>query len=68
MSFQFNGKSFPLINSVSLIDLLKQYHIEMATPGVAVAINDQIILRNHWSQIQVEKGDRVEIIHAVQGG
>lgn len=36
--------------------------------GVAVAINDQVVPRSQWEQAILNAEDRVEVIHATQGG
>jgi sulfur carrier protein len=37
-------------------------------PGVAVAVNDDVISRSRWAATALADGDRVEILTAVQGG
>jgi sulfur carrier protein len=37
-------------------------------PGIAVAVNDQVIRRDAYSRVALAAGDRIEIIHAVGGG
>lgn len=36
--------------------------------GVAVAVGEQIVARSAWETTKLEAGDRVEVLHAVQGG
>jgi len=36
--------------------------------GVAVAVNDAVVPRARWETVALNDGDRVEVIHAVQGG
>lgn len=38
------------------------------TRGVAVAVNDTVVVRGDWSTTVLEASDRVEILVAVQGG
>jgi len=38
------------------------------TTGVAVALNDTVVVRGEWSTTVLRSGDRVEIVVAVQGG
>ena len=46
--------------------------VELLAPepnaGVAVAVNGQIVPRARWHEKEVHDGDRIEIVHAVQGG
>lgn len=36
--------------------------------GVAVAVNGGVVPRSTWSQTILHEGDRVELLHASQGG
>ena len=51
-----------------LIDLLTQSKLYNDKPGVAVAINDDVISTSKWKNIKLKQNDRIEIIRAVQGG
>jgi sulfur carrier protein len=68
MQIQLNGKSVELNAPMPLAELLKRYEISSSTGQVAVALNEQIAFRPEWDVLVVKDGDRIEIIHAVQGG
>lgn len=69
MHIQLNGKRFELNReSISLAEFLLWQGIDSFTGKVAVALNEKVIPRGEWISTQVHKGDRIEIIHAVQGG
>lgn len=36
--------------------------------GVAVAVDDEIVSRSAWDTTRLSGGDRIEVLHAVQGG
>lgn len=36
--------------------------------GIAVALNDTVILKNNWSETKLRSNDHVLIIKATQGG
>lgn len=36
--------------------------------GVAVALNDAVISKNHWQTTQLKSNDQILIIKATQGG
>lgn len=36
--------------------------------GVAVAVDGQVVPRREWQRTELREGQRVEIVHAVQGG
>ena len=64
----FNGKNMQTQEGLGLLDFLKQNLIDTAAPGIAVALNECVILRTRWHLIFLKQGDRIEVIHAVQGG
>jgi len=66
MKIQVNGEMMQ--TEGSLVELLKSYSIDSTTPRVAVAINETIIFRSDWPTVFLKEGDRIEIIHAIQGG
>lgn len=68
MHIQLNGKPFELKAPIPLAELLNKRGISLTTGQVAVALNEQVIFRNEWGTSIVREGDRIEIIHAVQGG
>ena len=69
LSVVLNGETreFPQLNPpVSLAALLQ----ELAIKGdrVAVERNGEIAERMRWSEIMVETGDKLEVVHFVGGG
>lgn len=66
MKLLINGEHRQVDDDVTLIDLLKLIHA--SNEGIAVAVNDRVIPRSDWIRVDVKDGDRVEVIHAVQGG
>ncbi len=37
-------------------------------PGVAVALNGELVRRSEWGQVELRDGDELEIVEAVSGG
>ena len=68
MQLKINGKNRELSDSGVLLHVLRQLDIEPENGGVAVALNDVVVPRSQWETTTVADGDRIEIIHAVQGG
>lgn len=62
-----NGEARPL-GPGGLVDLLRALGHDPARPGVAIAVNDEVVPRTRWEQCRLADGDRVEIVGAVQGG
>ena len=54
------------VNSATIAELL----IELDTPakGVAIALNDHVVPRAEHGSTQLQEGDTVELVVAVQGG
>lgn len=52
--------------STTLSQLISE--LEIATAGIAVAVNRKIIPRQLWEQTLLSEGDSIVIIKAVYGG
>ena len=66
MQVTINGQNHEFDRATPLAAALQRLEIEDG--GIAVAVNDAVVPRTKWGQVMLENGDRVEIIHAVQGG
>ncbi|MFQ5603359.1 MAG: sulfur carrier protein ThiS [bacterium] len=62
-----NGQAHQFEEPLSIETLLQQLQISQ-DHGVAVALNDTIVLKSKFSQTFIKDGDRLEIIHATAGG
>lgn len=63
-----NGTATEIADNTTLDEVLRRYGIAPDTSGVAVALNEAVVPRDQWPTTAPKTGDRVEIIHAVQGG
>ncbi len=61
-----NEKFLEIKNGFNIQQLLEQ--INSPQDGVAVAVNNTIILKNLWESKTLSKNDNVLIIQATQGG
>jgi|YNPMSStandDraft_2_1061718.scaffolds.fasta_scaffold05149_4 sulfur carrier protein len=68
MTITINGKIFEIAPHLSLAQLLKQHGITADQKGIAVALNDEVVMKSQWGKIIVQEGDRLEIVRATQGG
>ncbi len=68
MKIVLNGKALTLDADATLGALLRRHDIFETTNGVAVAVNDAVVPRRQWPDVNLHDGDTVEVIHAVQGG
>ena len=63
-----NGERRQVASESSLLDILEGAGLPVAQGGIAVALNDRVIPRDEWADAIVRDADRIEVIHAVQGG
>jgi sulfur carrier protein len=66
MQLMINGEKRDFDNAAALADVIE--NLDVSTDGVAVALNDEVVPQSRWNNTKVNSGDRIEIIHAVQGG
>ena len=67
MRILLNNKELDLDVVTSLSALLARMQIN-ADKGVAIAINDQVMPRERWPEVQLKDNDTVLVITATQGG
>ncbi len=63
MEVRLNGEPRQLPEGATLVDLLGE-----PAPGVACAVNGEVVPRDQWRHYRLREGDRVEFVRAVQGG
>jgi sulfur carrier protein len=68
MTVVVNGVSKELPDGATVAELLASLELPASGRGVAVARNGDVVLRSKWNDTHVDSGDRIEILHAVQGG
>ena len=61
-----NGKPHQIEAPTSITQFLDALNI--SPRQVAVALNGEVIPRDHWSEVSIEDGDTVEVVRAVGGG
>ena len=62
-----NGEARPWRDQ-SMLDLLAEFDVGHDRPGVAVALNAEILRRGAWPATRLVPGDRIEIVHIVRRG
>jgi sulfur carrier protein len=65
-TIRINEKLLEIDSDFNILQLLE--HIKSPQNGIAVAINDTIILRKLWESKKLSENDNVLIIQATQGG
>lgn len=68
MNIWVNGEERELGDLETVADLLRAMEIDPAQGGVAVAVNQTVVTRARLAEARIAPGDRIEIVHAVQGG
>jgi len=66
MTINVNNTSQSILENSSIATLLEQLNI--ASNGIAVAINNEVISKENWDKTELQKEDHVTIIQATQGG
>ena len=69
MTINFNGEEKQVPDNVSVQALLSYHDLDRENArGIAVAVNDEVVPREKWSQEIVHAGDTIDVITAQQGG
>lgn len=68
MTVVVNGETVELEGPACLVDVLQRINVKVDAAGVAVARNGEVVPRSAWATAGVGPGDRIEVLHAVQGG
>ena len=66
IKIKVNGKFKTVLNNSKLSDLLKNLNIPLKK--VAIELNQEIIDKKRTSNIKLNKGDKIEIVHFIGGG
>ncbi len=69
MGIVLNGEPYEVPFGTTVAALLRQLEIDPeAARGIAVAVNEEVVRRSQWTAVQLQPGDRVEVVTARQGG
>ena len=66
MIIEINGEKRELDRSRVLADAIRDWGYE--GQPIAVAYNDEFVPRGRYAEIQLQNGDRLEIVAPMQGG
>jgi sulfur carrier protein len=66
MTVTVNGERHRTTGPMTLADAVAL--LTAAPTGVAAAVNGEVVRRAAWPDTQLEDGDEVEVVTAVQGG
>jgi len=63
-----NGEARELGGTTTIADLLTDLGVEPQARGVAVAVDGEVVPRAEWPDHEINEGQRVEALSAMQGG
>ena len=66
VSVLVNENPIEIEENATLSQLLQK--VNTSVEGIAIAINDEIIVKNAWESQAIKNNDKVLIIKATQGG
>jgi thiamine biosynthesis protein ThiS len=66
MHLTVNGKSRELAGPLNLREFLEAHNVNPAM--CAVEYNGEIVRRDRFTEVDLQEGDKLEIIHMVGGG
>lgn len=68
MNITVNGETKKVLSGLTLHQLLFDLEIDPSRQGIAVAINQEVVLRAEWEETEIQPNSEIEIIRAAQGG
>ena len=68
MQITLNGDARNVSDGLTICDLLSEMGLGPSRKGIAVALDAEVVHRDEWATTRLAAGDRVDIIHVVQGG
>ncbi|MBI4242367.1 MAG: sulfur carrier protein ThiS [Candidatus Rokubacteria bacterium] len=66
MKITVNGKAMEVADAITIEGLLSQ--LEVRRDYTAVALNREVLPKHSHAKTVLREGDRVEIVHPMQGG
>jgi sulfur carrier protein len=68
MTIELNGNQVELPDGARVDDAISQAGADSARRGVAVAVDGEVVPRSEWDDTELQPGQRVEVVGAIQGG
>ena len=68
MNIKVNGETKDVSPGLTLHQLLLDLEIDPSRPGIAVAVDQEVIPRTQWEEVEIQLDSEIEIIRAAQGG
>ena len=68
MNIKVNGETKEVSTGLTLHHLLLDLGMDPSRPGIAVAIDQEVVPRTQWEETEIQPESEIEIIRAAQGG
>jgi sulfur carrier protein len=68
VTVRINGEARELPAGATLEAAVREAGVPPGGRGVAVAVDGEVVPRGDWTGTALQEGQRVEVLHAVQGG
>ena len=68
MTIELNGERVDLVAPATVAAALERLGTHGERRGVAVAVDGEVVPRSEWDSTELEEGQRVEVVGAIQGG
>ncbi len=68
MVIYVNDEKKKVLDGLILSDLFKEINLNSTFKGLAIAINERIVLQSQWDSTILSENDKVLIISATKGG
>ena len=68
MTVIVNGQPAQVTDGQTVAELLERLGHPPGGPGIAVALNGEVVPRSAWSTTGLDDDDRLEVLGASQGG
>ena len=68
MRFRVNGEDAGAEDATTVSSVIRSMGRDPSAPGVAVAVNGEVVPRSDWDSRTIGDGDEVEVLAAIGGG
>ena len=68
MRIELNGEAVELEEGATVLDAAGRLGADPDARGIAAAVDGEVVPRGEWTQIELEAGQTVEVVRAIQGG
>ncbi|WP_153914543.1 sulfur carrier protein ThiS [Shewanella sp. TC10] len=66
ITIEFNGLVEHLNSNANLLQLIELKNLN--PKSLALVLNDQVVPRSRWGQIECQQSDKIDVFSAVAGG